>query len=239
MANSLAVERAGFVSRAREELQCRGWAQIPPCDDTCSGPDRILQFAARFGIPSTRDGGRAVWPVRALAGRDATFSLRAGKAGMHTDSAYHRVPEPLFLLHCVRAADDGGDSLLVHIDDVVAEICAKPEGAAVLRTLREPLWRWRPPAEYSAVGSTPAAPIIAGTTVRWRGDNLVIPQGETYMQAVRVFDMAAELAALSVRFRLRPGWTLIVDNLRVMHGRTPFSDRRRLLLRVRLWPRKP
>jgi alpha-ketoglutarate-dependent taurine dioxygenase len=40
-----------------------------------------------------------------------------------------------------------------------------------------------------------------------------------------------------VTLDLRAGDLIVVDNRRVLHGRTWFDDSRRLLLRVRLWRR--
>ena len=45
------------------------------------------------------------------------------------------------------------------------------------------------------------------------------------------------LSAAAPRFKLAPGDALCIDNLRMMHGREPYTDPNRLLYRVWVWTR--
>lgn len=41
---------------------------------------------------------------------------------MHTDAAYHAEPESAFILVCERPANDGGDSLILTVSDLMTEL---------------------------------------------------------------------------------------------------------------------
>src|ERR1041385_2621326 len=55
----------------------------------------------------------------------------------HTDSAFKPKPEPLFALFTVRAAEEGGDSLVWNVGMLLHWIAAQPDGAAALAIMRE------------------------------------------------------------------------------------------------------
>ena len=74
---------------------------------------------------------------------------------------------------------------------------------------------------------------------------------EPYYDAYRTFNLMLESPEFQIRFKLDPGDLYIVDNIRVMHGRTEFSgganrhlqacyaDRDGLLSRLRVLNRAP
>ena len=92
-----------------------------------------------FGQLSRRDGGVGAWLVKPL--RDTgTYSEISGPAGFHTDSQYHQHPERLFVLACDTPAEEGGDNLLISIDDAkqIAHDCFGDDG--VMR-MQQSVWR--------------------------------------------------------------------------------------------------
>src|ERR1039457_3809389 len=111
---------------AAEALRDRGWAMLrdlPFIVDGHADERAVLSIATVCGLPSSRDGGRPVWPVRpAPSGRGTTFSSRAGSAGVHTDAQYRRVPEEFICLFVVRAASSGGLTRLLAAADAAAAI---------------------------------------------------------------------------------------------------------------------
>ncbi|MFI6324087.1 TauD/TfdA family dioxygenase [Nonomuraea sp. NPDC050556] len=225
------------VERVRAELKQQGWGLargVPFMKEGRPVPSEVLALAARFGRPSTRDGGRAVWPVRpSLGDPAATFSLRAGPAAFHTDAQYHRDPEPLVCLFVVRPARDGGDSMLLSAR--AAADRAEALSAVNRRLLSEPCWFWRPPAPYEHTAPAWRAPVFAGDgTVRWRADTLAPDLPRQVLQAGRAFAACLQDADATT-IEQRAGDLLLIDNHRALHARTGFTDRGRLLLRVRLW----
>jgi hypothetical protein len=158
----------------------------------------------------------------------------------HTDSAFKPDPEPVFALFTVRAAEDGGDSLVWRVHTLLDWIAAQPDGATALAVMRE--------RKFPFVGSvlTPDqvihAPVLldaSGERMRYKRDAIedaakalgrgVSPDERLVMDMI---DAAAECPDLTVRFALGDGDAVILDNQRTLHSRTPFSDRRRQLLKT-------
>uniref|UniRef100_UPI00157C9FD3 TauD/TfdA family dioxygenase n=1 Tax=Herbidospora sakaeratensis TaxID=564415 RepID=UPI00157C9FD3 len=166
--------RASEKTHAADGLATRGWAVVRGAWDVPTHA-QALRFAALFGRPSARDGGRAVWEVRPRP-PGGTFSQRGGPVPLHTDAQYHPDPEDLVCLFAVRPAADGGDSLLLPASGALAALRARPDGARAEAALRRPRWAWRIPAVFAAGRAAPPAPVLSGDTVRWRPDNLV-PSG--------------------------------------------------------------
>lgn len=226
--------RATEMTEAADVLARRGWVVVRGPWDVPTHA-QALRFAGRFGLPSSRDGGRPVWEVRPrpLGG---TFSQRSGPVPLHTDAQYHQDPEDLVCLFAVRPAADGGHSLVLPAGEALTELRRRPDGARAEAALRRPIWSWSTPAVFAGAPSRtvacPPAPVFAGDAVRWRPDNLV-----QVREAAATAFTEALAAAGPAEVRLTPGDVLLVDNRRALHGRTSFTDPRRLMFRVRLWSR--
>ncbi|MBE1537046.1 TauD/TfdA family dioxygenase [Actinomadura algeriensis] len=211
------------------ELRRRGWTLLRDQPflrpDGTADPARCLALAERWGRPSGRDGGPAPWPVRA-ARASGTFSQTPGAAPLHTDAAYRARPEPGMCLFAVRPARDGGRTLLL---DAAAALAGLPD--RTLRRLGRADWSWRTPEPFPPEPPFRAA-VAARAGLRWRADLLVFRDAGQRAAARRFARHLARVPA--VELALRPGDVLVVDNRRLLHGRTAFTDPARLLLRVRL-----
>jgi TfdA family taurine catabolism dioxygenase TauD len=158
----------------------------------------------------------------------------------HTDSAFKREPEPLFALFTVRAAPDGGDSLVWNVAAVIEWIGSRPNGAEVIELMRE--------KPFPFVGSVLEpervihAPILldrSGERIRYKRDAIedgakalgreVSPEELLVMDAL---DAATECPDLTERFSLGDGDAVVLDNQRTLHSRTPFRDESRHLLKT-------
>lgn len=224
---------------ARNQLAHHGWAVLrglPLLSHGQADEDRIMELVSMFGTPSTRDGGRTMWPVTPRTNRgDATFSVRSGAASLHTDSQYRRNPEDVVCLFVVRPAADGGHTLLLRTADAVAAVEQHPRGRQILKTLVEPRWAWKTPDVFPAEPSFQAAVLAEDGRIRWRFDNLAPTLDAQQILAAAVFQACIETTTTVRQLRLGSGDLVIVDNRHTLHGRTSFQDPRRLLLRVRLW----
>lgn len=229
---------------ARDLVRERGWAVLRDLPFVAGGrgdEGAALAIASAFGVPSSRDGGTAVRRVApAPLGDGTTFSSWRGAAGLHTDSQYHSVPEPLVCMFVVRPAASGGLTRLLSADDAIAAVAGRPDGDELLALLAQPIWRWRMPQEFAAdptrpQDSPPTAVLDGEGTIRWRSDNLAPGLPAAQRAAAHVVGRCFDEAAGAIALRLDAGDLVIVDNRRVLHGRTWFADSRRLLLRVRLW----
>ncbi|MFC6082589.1 TauD/TfdA family dioxygenase [Sphaerisporangium aureirubrum] len=228
------------ILRARDELAACGWTVLEDAPFLPHGrpdPEGVLRIATGFGRPSSRDGGREIWTVTPRTTRPgATFSIRAGGAGFHTDAQYHSRPEDVVCLFVVRPAADGGDTMLLTARDVVATLGRDPAGEVALERLAQPVWTWTPPDVFTgkAAAAVPPMPVLPGDgTVRWRRDNLG-PLRPPHAHAATVLESGLRRAP-ATRLRQHPGDVIVIDNHRTLHGRTPFADPERRLLRVRLW----
>ena len=211
------------------------WKVFPRALKIPLDPREVEEFAAQFGQISTRDGGRGAWPI-APSKTSGTFSETQGEARLHTDAQYHEQPESAFILACERAARDGGDNLLLEAADArrVAENCFGTDGVAMLEAAQ---WCWSVPEVFCAEGTTPVSPEVpilgADGSIRWRFDNIRCRTAQDRALAIEFAD-ALDSSGGATRLRLEPGDVLLCDNRYALHGRTSFSDPKRLLYRVRL-----
>ncbi|MFO1070995.1 MAG: TauD/TfdA family dioxygenase [Geminicoccaceae bacterium] len=149
---------------------------------------------------------------------------------VHTDNPYRDPVPGLQLLHCLANSTDGGESVVVD-GFAAAHRLRDADEAAFLRLARTPV-----PFRYASGDAVlesrfPLLGLAADgelVEVRFNNRSLGVPalaedEIEPWYAAYRRFAALLELPALEVRFRLEPGELFIVDNRRVLHGRTGFS----------------
>ena len=151
----------------------------------------LYAIALCQGFPTSTDQRtrRVAWDVRARAGseqqsRFVTFSERVGGADMHTDSSFYPMPEEQFLLYVVAAARcNGGESLLIDVEDVHAELQRSEEGRAAFALLSGTPLPFRVPSVYAANDEQVEyhmAPVFhrpdgldGALAMRWRYDSII------------------------------------------------------------------
>jgi alpha-ketoglutarate-dependent taurine dioxygenase len=216
----------------------------------------LYAIALTSGYPTSTDQRtrRVAWDVRArpVANADqarfVTFSERVGPADMHTDSSFYPMPEEQFLLYVVSAARcNGGASLLIDIEDIVAELQKTDAGRDAYRLLCNQPVPFRVPAVYAANEEQVEyhlAPVFRNDgqlSMRWRYDSIV--KGLAARPDLNTPELAAALELLNdvierraPRFDRRlPDDTLLwADNHRTLHGRACYTDPGRHLIRIRI-----
>ena len=197
--------------------------------------DAVEDFAGMFGDLSRRDGGMGAWLVKPR--KDAgTYSEIRGPAGFHTDSQYHHQPERLFVLACDTPAKEGGNNLLLSVDDA-REIAQKCLGDDAMARMKQSVWRWAVPEVFQSATvpavSPPSAIFREDGSIRWRIDNLVCETDADQLLA-DTFEKALEGSSRAENVRLLPGDVLVADNWYSLHARTDFNDKNRVLFRARL-----
>jgi alpha-ketoglutarate-dependent taurine dioxygenase len=218
------------IAAARASCEVQGFAVARL--ESMSSAD-LLDFAHLAGQPSSRDRGRAMWCVRPR-GSTGKFSMRSGPADLHTDSTYHDQPEPYVLLYVEQPATHGGESLVLHVDDLQADL-DDVQAEDTEAQLRAPIWRWERPAEFGG-GPTSGHAVLDGTTLRWRSDNLVMDGADDrQIQAAQLLASIVRNSNAVRLLRLEQGDALLIDNRRVLHGRRGFADPARTLYRIRFW----
>lgn len=154
-------------------------------------------------------------PIKPVA-HGRSFASRIGDAPLHTDSQiFHGTPPDLQILGCVRPARVGGDTLLLDSRTVIAR--AKDLDA---------LFR-RPRTLRFVFGD------LVATTISAVGDALIFTHPPRSDDGIDL-DLRD-----STPVRLGAGDVIVVDNHRMLHGRTAFDDPRRELQRLLVWLRRP
>jgi alpha-ketoglutarate-dependent taurine dioxygenase len=204
------------------------------------GNQALRAMAAELGSVSTRglshraglvESG-AVQRVQALPGRvvdQFAKSLRSAGSdafALHTDESFCLQPARWVLLHCWQPADLGGDTLLLTADEMLAQ--APREARIALEQLRLPY----PCGDRVTIEPSGAARFnteeVECAALR-RGIPLSLPQRGWLARFEQFFARNAR------RLRLDAGDLLIIDNWRVLHGRTAFAaSSGRLLKRLRV-----
>ncbi len=193
-----------------------------------TAPRTILQVAALFGFTRETNFG-ALFEVRSVpAATDLAYTSLP--LDPHTDNPYRSPVPGVQLLHCLVNETSGGLSTLV-------------DGFAAAESLRA-----QDPSSFGLLASTPirfryrddttdlvasAPPIELDAAGRLQAVNFsprldFVPLGppqalSAYYRARRAFDHLLRSPEFELRFRLDSGQLLIMDNRRLLHGRTGFD----------------
>jgi gamma-butyrobetaine dioxygenase len=151
----------------------------------------------------------------------------------HTDNPYRDPVPTLQLLHCLQSSASGGDNVLVdgwHAAGLVR--AADPEGFAMLASTAV-TFRYRD-AEADVAATLPIVELDDDRTgwavrgVRFNARSMEPPRlpvdrSVAWYRAYTLFARLLADPANQIHLRLEPGDLFIVDNRRVLHGRTAFS----------------
>src|SRR5690348_1067220 len=191
-------------------------------------PGRVLEVAASFGYVRETNYGR-LFDVRVEpAPGNLAFTSRAIRP--HTDNPYRDPAPTVQLLHCLRAAGEGGDTGLVDGFAAAAELRATDaESFDTLARMPIPFGYIDKETELRA--SLPLIQLSPRGRVRGvRFNNRSMrPLRRPYAEVIAFYTAYRRWAELLARperqlsLRLAPGDCLIVDNTRVLHARTAFG----------------
>lgn len=147
----------------------------------------------------------------------------------HTDTSFRAVPHDLLAFQFVRVDSEGGESVLVSINDVLSQL--RPALEAGLRKAAFPfgnsLW-----------------PILVGygerAEIRYNRDQIELSASRVGIDTSNIkslldeFDAILGVESKRIQFRAEAGEILLINNKKCLHGRSsinPGSDR--LLIRIR------
>jgi gamma-butyrobetaine dioxygenase len=191
----------------------------------------ILEAMRPLGRVSETNYG-AVFDVRSVPNPENLAYSDLG-LGLHTDNPY-REPVPGFqALHALTVSPDGGENVFADGFALAAHLRATaPEDFALLTATPVPfhyrskdadLYAERPLIELDCAGQVRAvhynnrsiAPMpVTGRAVR------------AFYAAYRRFAQALREPAYQLRYRLKAGDLVLMDNQRILHGRTAFTSAR-------------
>jgi alpha-ketoglutarate-dependent taurine dioxygenase len=197
------------------------------------------------GNPISHKGSdQYLWEVtpRDVQRRFPTYSENNAEAKLHTDSSYHEPPEEFLAFLVQRPATcGGGKTIVLRINRVLDRLQETSDGRRCLSILLDNDFPAITPSVYSDAGAHVNARILTRDgRVRFREDSIRMAMNLTqeFMTQDRVWALEF-FAAMVNRSPDRHGVTLekddmiFINNYTVLHGRTAFDDKSRLLLRVR------
>ena len=211
-----------------------GAVPATPIDPSAvSGKERaseltLLAVACALGEPvgyvQEHGGGivQNIVPARETEGRQVSTSSNVTLA-WHTETAFHPHKPRYLLLLCLRG-DPAAATLLCSVAD-----CLPHLDAQTIATLREPRFRTRPdesflePGTIGALGAPMAILDGASSPTFTYDEDLMVgidPGAQAALDRLRA--VVRDHASMIV---LEPGDLLVVDNDRVVHGRTSFAAR--------------
>jgi gamma-butyrobetaine dioxygenase len=196
--------------------------------DVPAEPGTVLDVAASFGYVRETNYGR-LFDVRVEPDPgNLAYTSRAIRP--HTDNPYRDPAPTVQLLHCLRAAGQGGDTGLVDGFGAAAELRATDAESFATLT--------RTPVSFGYVDKETelrtSLPLIQlGPCGRVRGirfnNRSMRPLRRPFAEVTAFYAAYRRWAELLARperqlnLRLKPGDCLVFDNTRVLHARTAFS----------------
>ena len=226
-------EFAAISSNKRTLAEWLGYVQRFGFAKLTGGPvceGALLDIVALFGHVRETNYGR-FFEVRTKINPTNLAYTRVGLQ-VHTDNPYRDPVPSLQLLYCLDNSAVGGESQIV--DGFAAALNLKAQhphafelltqfpvrftyegGAKVKLSARKPLIELAPDRELIAVrfNHRSLAPL----------SNIPFDKMKDFYQAMRHFAAILDDPAFQVCFKLEPGESFMVDNLRVLHGRKSFT----------------
>lgn len=192
-------------------------------------PGAILRVASAFGFTRETNFG-ALFDVRSIP-EASDLAYTAVALGPHTDNPY-RWPVPgVQLLHCLVNETSGGLSTLV--DGFAAAAALRADDGEAFRLLsRTPVrFRYRDAATELVASAPPIELDVTGRVqaVHFSPRLDFVPLGPpaelaSYYRARRAFDHLLRSPEFEIRFLLDAGELVMMDNRRLLHGRTGFDS---------------
>jgi len=199
-----------------------GFAILSGCP---TEPGTVTRVAELFGFVRETNYGR-LFDVKTVV-KPTNLAYTGLGLGAHTDNPYRDPTPTLQLLHCLASSADGGENTLVDAFRVVQDL---PRADLELLTGRPVRFRFAD-ADTELETETPVISIDARGDVQAVHYNtrsaqaFRLPEDEIgrYYEAYQRFGRLLEEPSYRIQFKLEPGGLFIVDNLRVLHGRTGYS----------------
>jgi gamma-butyrobetaine dioxygenase len=196
--------------------------------DMPTEPGTVLAVAASMGYVRETNYGR-LFDVRVEAA-PANLAYTSRPIAPHTDNPYRDPVPTVQLLHCLRSAAHGGDSVFADGFRAAAQLRVRDQAA--FRTLAGTPVTFSYRDQSTQLSAT--RPLISLDPrgrireIRCNGRSLQPPrlspaEAAGFYAAYRAFaGLASDPAALRT-VRLAPGDCVVFDNTRILHGRTGFT----------------
>jgi gamma-butyrobetaine hydroxylase len=189
-------------------------------------PETVTRTAELFGFVRETNYGR-LFDVRSVV--DPTNLAYTGLGlGAHTDNPYREPTPTLQLLHCLSSSAGGGENTLVDAFRVAAALPREQFDLLATTPIRfryadddTELEAETPVLSLDARGELQAVHYNTRSCAPFRLPEELV---EPYYAAYQRFGRMLGDPRYRIQFKLEPGDLFIVDNLRVLHGRTCYSE---------------
>src|SRR5438874_5611570 len=187
-------------------------------------PGTVTRVAELFGFVRETNYGR-LFDVRTVV-NPTNLAYTGLGLGAHTDNPYREPTPTLQLLHCLASSAAGGENTLVDGFRVAAHLSPDHRGLLARYPLRfrfadaDTELETEVPVLTLAVSGALAAVHYNTRSVQ----PIRVPDVHAYYEAYQAFGRMLEEPRYRIEFKLEPGDLFIVDNLRVLHGRTGYSE---------------
>ena len=207
----------------RNQIRAHGCLHLIQTGEPDSPVDTLRALSVHFGDPIFHNlsDEYGIHPIRYIPGYPEYANANVEELGLHTDGSFEKTPPAFMLIHCEMASGEGGDSTLASGDRLYSHLkAAHPD---YLEALSAPgaftIWRDDRMAKRSVF-----SPMEDRIRLAYRsGYDVRIDIREDAVDAFHhVRDWLLQPENF-IRFKLRPGETIIFDNMRMLHGRTAFS----------------
>src|SRR5665213_1400131 len=190
-----------------------------------TAPGTVTRVAELFGYVRETNYGR-VFDVKTVV-NPTNLAYTGLGLGAHTDNPYRDPTPTLQLLHCLASSAEGGENTLVDAFRVAQDLPLEDfellTGCAVsfrYADAEAELEAETPVITADVRGDVQAVHYNTRSVQPFRlPDDLV---GE-YYEAYQRFGRMLDSPEYRIQFKLEPGDLFIVDNLRVLHGRTGYA----------------
>lgn len=207
-----------------------------------------ITLSNMFGIPTKTDRKleQIAWPIKfdPDAGVVRTFSQTLGEAAFHTDTQYFEKPEKYFGLFCIVADTQGKGTNELISGKAIETAYKETYGDEDFDVLKQE-YPFKVPSVFTKSARDDDieitwAPIFEDSNIRYRKDTIdgalasdQIEISATQHEALeRLEKIINEIKPYS--YHLNPGDAIIVNNHKLLHARTAFTNPERLLYRVRM-----
>ena len=188
-------------------------------------PGTVTRVAELFGFVRETNYGR-LFDVKTVV-NPTNLAYTGLGLGAHTDNPYREPTPTLQLLHCLASSAEGGENTLVDAFRVARDL---PEDDFELLSRLPIRFRYAdddteldaewPVLSVDARGALHAVHYNTRSTQPFRLAEDVVGR---YYEAYQRFGRLLESPDYRIQFKLDPGDLFIVDNLRVLHGRTGYA----------------
>ena len=185
-------------------------------------------------LPSRLGATRVTVNPKASSVEDAVtrYSRTTIALEPHTDSSQQKNPHSIVIFGMSRPDESGGETQMVVIDELLLLLDSK-----TAELLRQPIWPMgKQPKPILEAGSASDETRISYYRKQLdRSLELGASLSAQQMTALSALDAAITHLSAQRSFRLQKGETLLINNRKVLHGRTALAeDSDRLMIRYRL-----